>query len=425
MNFKKHKLLNLAADKKGLLSNLFSLSALQVFNMLLPLLTFPYLVKVLGLEYFGLISFAQAFTTYFIILTDYGFNYSATREISINKGNDEKISIIFNSVMVIKLLLLIVSFIVVSILVFSFDKFSVNWRIYYLSFGIVIGQVLFPIWFFQGIEKMKYITLLNLFSRVLFTVSIFIFIKTKSDYIYVPMLNSLGFIISGLLSLLVVNRIFKIKFLKPTWKSMRALFLDSTSLFVSNLSTTLYSTSNIFILGFFSNNSIVGAYASIEKIIVAIKGLFFPFYQTLFPWLSKKEKKSIDSFVKNMIPYVGVLGILITVLLIIFSKEILSIVYSKKEMINYILAFKIMAFIPFLASLNLLFITLYFNAIKSYKERMIIMVHSGLFNVCIVFVLTGLYGLYGTVIGITLTELMLLIYGFYYFKKSLTKEYYI
>lgn len=410
------------ANNKGLVTNLFSLSVLQIFNMFLPLLTFPYLVKVLGLEYFGLISFAQALIAYFIILTDYGFNYSATREISINRADKKKVSLIFNSVMAIKILLLFVSFLILTILVFSFDKFSSNWKIYYLTFGIVIGQVLFPIWFFQGMEKMKYITLINLFSRLLFTISIFLFIKKETDYIYVPMLNASGFMISGLISLALVNKVFKVKFIIPSLKSMRRIFAESTSLFISNLSTTLYTSSNIFILGFFCNNYIVGTYASIEKIIVAIKSLFFPFYQTLFPWLSKKDTQDIDLIVRKMIPYVALIGLTITLGLVGFSERILSLVYSTTEIRSYTLAFEILACIPFLASLNMLFITLYLNAVKSYRERMTILLNCGLFSVFTVFMLTYFFGLYGTAIGVTLTEALLLIFGFFYFKKSLNKS---
>ncbi len=118
-----NKIKNIAntEDKKRLASNFFSLSVLQIFSYILPLLTLPYLLRVLGVETFGLVSFAAAFIIFFNILVDYGFNLSATREISIHRENKEKITEIYSSVLAIKFMLIFVSLIILSFIVFTFD----------------------------------------------------------------------------------------------------------------------------------------------------------------------------------------------------------------------------------------------------------------------------------------------------------------
>jgi len=196
--------------RKRLTENFLSLSILRALNYLLPLITLPYLVRVLGPEKFGLIAFAQAFIGYFIILTDYGFNLSATREISIHRDEKEKVSKIFNSVMAVKFLLGMLSFIILALILTFIPKFGNDWLVYIFAFGMVLGNILFPVWFFQGMEKMKYITILNIVAKGIFTVCIFIFIRKMADYIYVPLINSMGFLAAGGLSLGTVFKNFGI-----------------------------------------------------------------------------------------------------------------------------------------------------------------------------------------------------------------------
>ena len=183
-------------EKKRFLGNFLSLATLQGLNYILPLLTLPYLVRVLGAEKFGLIAFATAVVGYFIVLTDYGFNFSATREVANYRDDKNKLVEIFSSVMIIKVSLLLISFIILLFLIFFFEKIGNDALLYVLTFGSVVGQVLFPVWFFQGVERMKYITIINIISKTIFTVAIFLLVKQTSDYLLVPLLTSVGIIVA-------------------------------------------------------------------------------------------------------------------------------------------------------------------------------------------------------------------------------------
>lgn len=303
------KLRNIAntEDKRRLLSNFFSLSILQVVTYILPLLTLPYLVRVLGTEMFGLVMFAQAFIMFFNILVDYGFNLSATREVSVNREDKGKLTEIYSSVMSIKFILIAISFTVLSIILFSFDKFSNNIDLYYLTFLWVIGQALFPIWYFQGLEKMKYITIVNIISRLIFTIAIFIFIRNEADYILVPILNGLGFIIGGILSLWIVHKNFDQRFQIQSFKILVIYFKDSSQFFLSRLSSVGYSNVNTFLSGILLSPVFVTYYYLADKAVGVILALFRPVVQTIYPYLAKKNSFSFLAKLLSILMFVSLL----------------------------------------------------------------------------------------------------------------------
>ena len=329
-----NKLKNIAntEDKKRLISNFFSLSVLQGVNYLLPLLTLPYLVRVLGVEYFGLLAFATAMITYLNIITDYGFNLTATREISLHRDNKEKVIEIFSSVMSVKFILVIISFILLSILVLSFERFNKDWEIYFLTFGIVIGQALFPVWLFQGMEKMKYITYLNILSKLIFTVAIFIFVKEQNDYYIVPMLTSIGFIISGILSLILVKKEFKISFHLQKLKTIKYYFLDSWHVFQQQFYVSMYGPINIVFLGLLATDTVVGYYSIVEKILLIPLTVFAMAARAYYPYgvkLYEKNKKLYFSQFKKISFVYLISSILFIFIIFLFNKEIVSIITGK------------------------------------------------------------------------------------------------
>ena len=288
------------SNKKRLITNFLSLASMQGLNFILPLLTLPYLLQTLGPSKFGLISFAQALIQYFILFTDYGFNLIATKEISLNRDNKKQLSVIFSTVMLVRILLLLFSFLVLMGIVLFIPKFQQDSIIYLLTFGMVIGNVLFPVWFFQGIEEMKVISILNIVSKSIFTIGIFVFVTEKSQYLIVPILNSLGYITIGLIGLYLVIFRYRIQLVKPSLADIKYQLKEGKDIFISNLVTSLYTTSNIFILGFFASNTVVGYYSSAEKVVKAISSVIAPLIQTVYPFLSKALHDSKQAAV-NMI----------------------------------------------------------------------------------------------------------------------------
>lgn len=407
-------------DKKRLVSNFFSLSVLQGTNYILPLFTLPYLVRVLGAEYFGLLSFASATVAYFGIITDYGFNLTATREISIHRANHEKVKEIFSSVMTIKVALLLLSFFLLSVLVFSFEKFSKDWVIYLLTFGTIIGQFLFPVWFFQGMERMKYIAYFNILAKSIFTVAIFIFIQEQNDYYLVPILTSLGFIVTGIWSLWLVKKEFNVEF---KWQSSHILknhLIQGWHMFLTSIQSNILSSSGVFVLGLFQNNETVGYYSAVEKVAKAFVGLFSPATQALFPLVSAKlslSKKQGKNFLIKAGLIILLFAFLISIIMIIFSGKIVILVLGVK-FVEYDFILKILSIWLFFGVLNNFIGIQYLTGIGCSRYYLKSSFLSGLIAMVLFLFLTPLISIYGILAGMVAAEIALTVIMVYSIKRN-------
>ena len=318
----------ISKDKKRLLSNFFSLSVLQGLNMILPLITLPYLIRVLGIEKFGLVNFSLSIIMYFNILVSFGFDLSATREISVYRDNTKKISEIFFSVMAIKFFLVIVSFICLSILIIFVDTFSKYAMLYFATFGIVIGNLVFPSWFFQGMERMKYITYINAISKISFTILIFVLVHGSSDFIYVPILNSLGVIFGGIYSLWLIFKLFDIVLVLPTTQMISKQFVDSFHFFLSRVANNGSRYFAITVIGLYFGNKIVGYYSMIEKLFNAFMSLGGVISQTIYPYMSRTKN---IIFFKKIFYVIIILSIIVIIPLMYFNKTILLIIFNIQD----------------------------------------------------------------------------------------------
>lgn len=412
--------INQDSDRKRVGRNFLSLSTLQVVNVLLPLITLPYLVRVLGTERFGLVIFAQSFAVFFSILVDFGFNVSATREVAVNRSNRSRVNEIFSNVMAIKGVLLIFAFLLLLAIVFLIPRLAQDWSIYLLSFGVVAGQALFPQWLFQGVEKMSVITIVNLMAKLTFTILILVVIRKEEDYLLVPVFNSVGFILSGCIGLIWALRI--VNPVKPRLGVIKVQFQESFQLFISNLATSLYSYSNVIILGALTNNASVGIYASMEKLVLAVKSLYTPFLQALFPYTASKKRSQVIQQVNSLIGPLSVIGIVVSVVMLLFAENILDLIYNDPLITGFSDVMRILSCIGLLSALSMLFNYLFLTSLKKYKERMKIMIYAGVFNVLTAGFLVTLYGIYGMAISTVLTEVLLLLMGAFYFYKIKNEE---
>ncbi len=313
--------------------NFVSLVILQVVNSLLPLFLIPYLLRTIGVENFGIFSFIMAIMMYGVKMSDYGFDLSATYHISLHREDSSKVSEIFSSVLTIKLLIATAYTIALVMLLFFVDKLYIYKELIALSFGILFGFVLNPIWLFQGMERMRYIMYFNGLSKLLFFVLVLLFVKSESDLYKLLLLNSLSTLLIGATALFIGMRSFHLKFsLQP--KSRLLFYLkDSWYIFTSKFAVEFYTTLNIIILGFFVTPLVMGYYAVSVKIIHAIGNLLEPLTRTVYPYLVKLYQSSKEEYVRRNIQLAIVIFLVmlpITFSVWYFAEDILRIITGDK-----------------------------------------------------------------------------------------------
>lgn len=408
---------------KTLCVNFLSLLTLQGLNVILPFLTIPYLISTVGLELFGLITFSYSFAFFFQIIVEYGFNTISAREVSIHSDNKVRINEIFSDVISTKVLLLLGLSIVYIIIIFSAPKFSQHWLVYMIQYGCVIGQALFPQWLFHGLQKMKYITYINVIFKSLFTIAIFVFVQSPEDFWIAPLCTALGLISSAIASLIIVFRTFKISYVKTSIQKIKHQLKTSFYVFLSEIQIAAIANGNILILGFFAGNEAVGIFTAAEKIVRAIGNLQAPLINTLFPFISKKmqeDRQDAIAIIGKLRLYFSSALILLVIFLLVFSEYIFEIIYGPGYE-NSILVFKIILVFPLLSFIDQLYGKLVLLTNNDEKNFMKIFLFSSILSVSLSTLLSYFYSYTGLAISILFVQIFIAA-GMYYYARKIIKS---
>ena len=391
---------------KKLAINFSSLSLLQLSNYIFPLIVFPYLVRVLGPEKYGLVNFAFAFTVYFSTVIDYGFALSATREIAVEKTNSDKIKEIFNSTLFSKIILLIPSTVIYFGIVLSISLFNRDIPLYAIVYIAILGSVLFPNWFFMGIEKMQFIAIFNIIFRLLSVIAIFLLVTESDDVIIYAAINSSYQLLLGIAGLYFVIVSGYTKVVYPGIKSIIDRMKKGFSIFSSSFAIMLYTTSNTFILGLLAGNTSVGIFTGADKLRLAYQSLGNIAGQTVYPSLSSlmKNSKSVGlRFLKKYSLIFGTIILLFSSLVFSFSDLIVEIVLGS-EFSSAGLVLKILAFLPFIIFLsNIVGIQIMLNLGYDKEFNRVILI-AALINITLLFILVPTLAEIGTAISMLTTE---------------------
>ena len=385
-------------DATVLLTNFGYLSALQIAGYVFPIITIPYLARVIGVESFGKIAFASAIIVWFQTVADWGFNFTATRDVAQNRDDKEKVSEIFSNVLWARCLLMVVSFILLLIALFLVPKFRENQTIILITFLIVPGHIMFPDWFFQAMERMKYITILNVISKLLFTIAVFVFIKEKSDYILQPLFISLGFILSGVIAMYFILGRWKVKLKPPSLPEIFKTIKGSTDVFINNIVPNLYNSFSILLLGFFGGSISNGKLDAGTKFVDTSQQFINVIGRSFFPFLSRRIDKH-NFYVKITLS----ISISVSFLLFLFAPAIIKIFYTT-EFYDSINILRILSVTVFFMSIRNAYGTHYMILEGYERELSHITIWSSITGLILAFPLVYYLDFWGAAINIMLVK---------------------
>jgi PST family polysaccharide transporter len=253
-------------SRAGIGRNFVAMMVWQVGNYLVPLLTFPYLTRVLGVSQFGVLGFATAIAAYGIALTEWGFNLSGPRATIECRDSQDALNRLVWTTMGAKACLGLLSFGAVLLILQFVEHGASIGTVVLLSWLTVLGNVITLNWLFQGLERFSLFATVSLIGRFLTLPLTFIWVKAADDVAIAAGIQAAASVLTGLLSLAVAWRIGVLKRPAASWQTMFERLRQSADMFVATASVSLFSATNSIMLGAMAGTYQVGIYSAADKI---------------------------------------------------------------------------------------------------------------------------------------------------------------
>ncbi len=379
---------------------------LQGATYVLPLITVPYLVRVLGPADFGRMAFSQAFIAYFGMLVDYGFNLSATRQVALIRQDAARLSRLVAAVMTIKIVLAAIGFVLVCAIAGLIPRFGADRLLFICTYTSVIGNVVFPVWLYRGLEAMKLLSILTIAGRALSVIGIFVFVHGQKDLLAAVLLQSGALVLSGVPALTILPRLAPLRLDFPRLGEVWKTLIDGWHAFLTTSAITLYTSTNMFVVGLMAPPISVGYYAAASKLIGAVSGLVSPVSQAVYPHivgLAAKSRERALEFIGRLLWLQGGATLLLSLVLFGLAGFLVQLSLGP-QFAPAVVMVRIMAPLPFIIGLSNVFGIQTMMAFDMKKVCSRIIAGCGLLNLAILFPLVWWVGAAGAAYSVLAVE---------------------
>jgi len=380
--------------------NFIVLMSLQISTYVVPLLTLPWLTRILSPGGYGQLSFALAFTMYFVTFSNYGFYLTATPQIAIHRHDRTQRSKIFWATFLAQALIMVTGFVVLLTLTLIFKRLADDRELLVIGYGMVFGAILLPTWYFQGVEDLRVISGLVFIGRALSVPAMFLLVRGKGDIYWAMGVNATVPTLSGIGVFIYLFARREIEFIRVPLSDIFAVIRDGWRVFMATAVADFYASSNTVVLALLSGNVAAGYFAAGDKLIRAALGMLSPLKTAAYPhisYLMHHAREDAFAFLRKMLVVQGV--IVFTMSLTIFGPQFLPTV----DVLRW------MAFVPFMAGLTdvLGVQTMLPLGLKVQFSR--VLLASGVLNFTVLILLAKLFGAPGAAATVLITETMIVL----------------
>ena len=396
------------------------LTILQIVNTIVPIITIPYITRILGAEEYGVFSIALNWILYFQVFVEFGFGLNGSRKTALlGEKNKKGLNNLYNNIISSRIILALISFAILNIIALI-SGFSI--KIYICMcflFLMVIGTTFQLTWLFQGMQDMKFITIVNVVSRIISFSLIFLLVKTSKQLYLYCLLYSITLLVSSCISIIIAHRKYHLKFKFSSIKEIKKEIRDGKYLFASSAMIKIFGGFGTTILGIMSTNHITGVYSAIYKIPYILTLFFTPISQVIYPYISSKMNNDFYkglSVLKKIAFPIFLVFFIFSIIVIVFRNLIVDIMFGK-EFIDYSIII-IPLVIQFLFAIINNFIGIQtLVASGNQKEYTNSLVIGCIAIVVLNILLCKLYDIYGISLAAMISELILTISLYINYKK--------
>ena len=317
---------------KRIVKNMTALGVLQIANYLIPLLVLPVVSRVLGVTLFGTVGYAQNIVSYLTLLVNFGFEYSATRQIALAGDDKEKKRQLFWAVITAKTGLLVLSFVILALLPLFVERVACDPRLYIYTALTNIGIVFFPTWYLQGEQQMDKMAWANFFTKLLGALLVIAIVREASMYRWYPLLLSVSSIFVGIGAMIYVVRHFEIGKYVCTRDAMKEVLQAGAPIFINNVFISLYTTINMTLLGGFATDEMIGYFSAAQRLIIALNMVVvLPVSTAVYPEMSRRFEASRAEgmqFFKRVLVYAGLAAAVVSLCTFVVAPMAIPIIYG-------------------------------------------------------------------------------------------------